>query len=378
MFQNSPLAIYIHWPYCKKKCPYCDFNAHIANDIDHEQWKKSYLKEIDYYADLIGKRQVKSVFFGGGTPSLMQADIVSSVLDAINNEWGMDDDCEITLETNPTSIEIAKFREFRAAGINRVSVGIQSLRDEQLQFLGREHNAKEALQAIDIAKEIFNRYTFDLIYARPGQALGEWEDELHNALDYAGGHLSLYQLMIEDGTYFKALRDSGRLKELDHDVAADMYMLTQDIMNKAGLPAYEISNHAAKGFESRHNMTYWQYGDYLGIGPGAHGRLTLPMGQKIATRTFKGPQKYLSQVSQYGHGAKPYETLTARDQMEERLMVGLRLSSGIDITDLVLDLNKLKPLFESQVMTIHDKNIKVMPKYWPVLDSVIAKTLLAL
>lgn len=374
----DPIAVYIHWPYCLKKCPYCDFNSHVANVVDHDLWKECYLREIKTYVDMLGPRHVTSIFFGGGTPSLMRPETVSNVINFIQKEWDIDNNCEITLEANPTSIEINKFRDFKNAGINRVSVGVQSLRDNSLKFLGREHSSTEAVRAIEIASTVFDRYNFDLIYARPGQSLKAWEHELTTALNYGSNHMSLYQLMVEDGTQFKVMREAGLLTELDGDVAADMYELTQKIMDDHGVPAYEISNHAKPGEESRHNMTYWRYGDYVGIGPGAHGRLTLPSGQKIATRTIKSPDKWLSQVQETGLGARPFEELDRQTQIEERLMMGLRLNEGVDISHLQFDKGRLKPLLDEGVLHLANNQLKIDRKYWPILDSVIAKTLLAL
>ena len=372
------VAIYIHWPFCRKKCPYCDFNSHVTNHVDHAAWRAAYAREIDSYARLLGQRKVSSIFFGGGTPSLMEPETVKSVLDDIVKYWDIDPDCEITMEANPTSIEANKFRDFRNAGINRVSVGVQSLRDEQLRFLGREHNAAEALKALEIASSTFDRMSFDLIYARPNQSLSEWEDELNEALGFAKGHMSLYQLTIEDGTQFKTLRDSGRLVELDYDVAGDMYLLTAEIMEAAGLPAYEISNYAALGQESRHNLTYWRYQDYIGIGPGAHGRLTLPDGRKIATRTHKGPEMWMKQVMDTGCGAKPFDDLSTRDQLEERIMMGLRLREGIALPTELADKDEIRFLRDNNFLHLSNGQLSVPQDKWPLLDSILGKILLAI
>jgi len=277
-------GVYIHWPFCKSKCPYCDFNSHVSDSVDHNAWAKSYAHEIDHVASMTGQREVTSIFFGGGTPSLMKPQTVEHILNHLCTVWNVSKDIEITLEANPTSIEADKFSDFKAAGINRVSVGVQSLRDSDLKFLGREHSAKEAIGAIKIANDIFERVSFDLIYARPEQTIESWREELTEALEYANGHLSLYQLTIEQGTPFYAMEARGDFRIPEADQAGEFYEVTQEILNAAGLPAYEISNHAAKGQESAHNLTYWRYGDYAGIGPGAHGRLTLDA-KKYATRT---------------------------------------------------------------------------------------------
>lgn len=373
----KPLAVYIHWPYCLKKCPYCDFNSHVTQSVDHDRWRAMYEREIAAYAAMSGRRSVASVFFGGGTPSLMQPQTVETVLAAIARHWPVAPDCEITLEANPTSIEAEKFRAFRAAGINRVSIGVQSLRNDALRFLGREHSAAEALKALEIANAVFDRTSFDLIYARPGQTATQWREELAEALPYAKGHLSLYQLTIEPGTQFKTLRDSGRLAELDGDLAADLYEMTQDMTASAGLPAYEISNHAAAGQESRHNLTYWRYGDYIGIGPGAHGRLTLENGSKIATRAHKAPELWMRRVAENGHGAGPFDHLSKITQAEERLMMGLRLREGVDITNHNINRDALKPLTDSGMLTFTQDRLSVPAGYWPVLDSVLAYVLTA-
>jgi oxygen-independent coproporphyrinogen-3 oxidase len=370
------LAVYIHWPYCRKKCPYCDFNSHVSDSVDHGAWRDAYKDEIDYYNNLIGDRHVTSIFFGGGTPSLMESQTVAHVIDHIQSVWNLSNDCEITLEANPTSIEAQKFQDFRNAGINRVSVGVQSLRDDQLQFLGREHSAREALIALDIANNVFDRVSFDLIYARPDQTLDEWQDELSEALKHAKGHLSLYQLTIEDGTQFKTLRDSGRLIELDNDRAADMYDMTHAMMNDAGLPAYEISNYARAGQESRHNLAYWRYQDYVGIGPGAHGRLTLQNGDKVATRTHKAPDIWMKHVREQGHGAKPFETLDKNTQIQEQIMMGLRLREGIH-ANIVPDHTDIKDLIDNGFLDRMDNRVFVPIQHWPILDSILAKILLA-
>lgn len=270
-------GIYIHWPFCKSKCPYCDFNSHVSERIEHSRWTAAYLKEIDVWADLTKGRVVDTVFFGGGTPSLMQADTVAEILAHIQKKWQVSNNWEVTLEANPTSFETEKFRDFYAAGVNRVSIGVQSLYEEDLKFLGREHSPDQARFAISEAQKIFSRVSFDLIYARPKQTLDAWRAELNEAIHMASGHMSLYQLTIEQGTPFHTRHARGEFKIPEQDLAADLFDMTQEMMSSAGMPAYEISNHAAEGQESRHNLIYWRYDDYAGIGPGAHGRLSLPL-----------------------------------------------------------------------------------------------------
>ena len=325
---KAPLAVYVHWPFCLAKCPYCDFNSHVRDAVDHAAWRDALVSEIRYYAKRIGPRAVSSIFFGGGTPSLMHPETVAAVIDTIGREWGFTDNPEITLEANPTSSESGKFQAFRKAGVNRLSLGIQSLKPDALTFLGRKHSADEAKGAIAMARDLFPRYSFDLIYARPDQQTGEWERELREALTLAGDHLSLYQLTIEPATPFFYARERGELREIDEDEAAELFQLTQDILRDAGLPAYEISNHAKPGFESRHNLTYWRYGDYAGIGPGAHGRLT-EGGHKISTIAARSPEKWLELVQANGHGIAEETPITPQESITEKLLMGLRLVEGV-------------------------------------------------
>ena len=323
-------GVYIHWPFCASKCPYCDFNSHVRDRIDHADWRNALVREIEHYAALTPGRRVTSIFFGGGTPSLMEPETVDAAINAVTKNWHIANDLEITLEANPTSIEIEKFRGFRAAGVNRVSVGVQSLRDDDLKFLGRFHSVENARGALDIAAKVFDRYTFDLIYARPGMDVNAWRAELGEALQMSGGHLSLYQLTIEPGTPFYMRHKRGEFEIPDEDTAADLYELTQSMMADAGLPAYEISNHAAPGHESFHNLTYWRYGDYVGVGPGAHGRLTID-GVKHATRAHRAPEIWLDRVRDAGHGAHPFEPVLAESRLQECVMMGLRLDEGVPI-----------------------------------------------
>jgi oxygen-independent coproporphyrinogen-3 oxidase len=321
-------GLYVHWPFCRKKCPYCDFNSHVRDQFDEARWRAALLAELDHYAEPTAGRTVASIFFGGGTPSLMAPETTAAVIERVRRNWRLAEDAEITLEANPTSVEAGRFRGFRAAGVNRVSLGIQALDDPALHFLGRAHSADEARGAIAVAARSFDRYSFDLIYARPGQSLASWAQELATALDLAGDHLSLYQLTIEPGTAFHTAHARGDFALPDDDLAGALYELTQERLDAAGLPAYEISNHARPGHESRHNLTYWRYGDYVGVGPGAHGRLTAD-GAKLATRQRKAPEAWLAAVEAAGHGTEEVTPL-ARDQRgEEMLMMGLRLAEGI-------------------------------------------------
>nr|WP_162488080.1 radical SAM family heme chaperone HemW [Azospirillum lipoferum] len=327
-------AVYVHWPFCKSKCPYCDFNSHVRERVDHDRWRAGLLRELDHYADLTAGRTVTSIFFGGGTPSLMEPATVGAIIDRVAQRWPVAERLEVTLEANPTSVEADKFRAFRTAGINRVSLGIQALDDASLKFLGRQHNAAEATGAIELAARTFDRFSFDLIYARPGQTVAAWQAELARALDYAVGHLSVYQLTIEEGTAFYPMHARGDLVLPDEDLAGDLYEATQSQLTAAGLPAYEISNHARPGEESRHNLTYWRYGDYVGIGPGAHGRLTLD-GEKFATRAHRAPEIWLERVERDGHGASAPDPIDHDARGTELLMMGLRLSEGVWLARLV-------------------------------------------
>jgi len=323
------LAVYIHWPYCISKCPYCDFNSHVAATIDHETWRTAYRKEIAHYAILLPNRRVTSVFFGGGTPSLMEPQTVAMILEEIVRHWAVAEDVEITLEANPNSAEAQKFAAFRQAGVNRLSLGVQSLNDDALKFLGRAHDANEGRRAIDLAARHFPRFSFDMIYARKDQSMAAWEQELREALTLADGHLSLYQLTIEPGTQFHTRNARGETLAVDAEDAAAMYELTQDILQAAGLPAYEVSNHAKPGAESRHNLAYWHYDDYIGIGPGAHGRYA-GNGRRWATEDHRAPDVWLAQVNEKGQGLRLCEEIDHATARREALMMGLRLTSGIE------------------------------------------------
>ncbi len=321
-------GVYVHWPFCASKCPYCDFNSHVHDKIDQQAWRNAYAREINHMASLMPDRIVDTIFFGGGTPSLMDVETVSSIIKSIRAAWRFSNDVEITLEANPTSVEAQKFIGFREAGVNRVSLGIQSLRADDLKFLGRTHDVDQAREAISVAQSTFDRFSFDLIYARPQQTISSWRDELREALDMAVGHISLYQLTIEKSTPFYVQHERGDFKIPDQDLAADFYDVTQDILNNAGLPAYEVSNHARSGEESRHNLLYWRSDDYVGIGPGAHGRYNIN-NTRYASRAHRAPEIWLDLVSQHGHGQHEAEALTSDQSFEEAVMMGLRLREGI-------------------------------------------------
>ncbi|WP_207485140.1 radical SAM family heme chaperone HemW [Arenibaculum pallidiluteum] len=323
-------GVYVHWPFCLSKCPYCDFNSHVRERVDQADWRQGLLREIDHYAALTPGRTVTSVFFGGGTPSLMDPATAAAVLERIAARWTLAPGAEVTLEANPTSTEAQSLAGFRAAGVNRLSLGIQALDDRALRFLGRGHDVAEACAAVELAARSFDRFSFDLIYARPEQTVAAWRDELRRALAMAVGHLSVYQLTIEEGTQFHALHRRGAFAMPDDDLAGALYEATQEELEAAGLPAYEISNHARPGEEGRHNLTYWRYGDYVGIGPGAHGRLTLD-GTKWATRAHRAPEVWLERTARGGHGAHPHEPVPAEARATELLMMGLRLAEGVPL-----------------------------------------------
>jgi oxygen-independent coproporphyrinogen-3 oxidase len=365
---KKDLAIYIHWPFCKSKCPYCDFNSHVVQKIDYKQWEKAYLHELEYFKDYISDKNITSIFFGGGTPTLMPPFIADSIINKISQLADIDSNIEITLEGNPTSVELEKFNEFKNAGVNRVSLGVQSLNDNNLKFLGREHSSKEALKAVEKA-HIFNNYSFDLIYALPNQSLKDWESELKEALQHANGHLSLYQLTIEKGTKFYSDFKAGKFKMPENDLSADFYELTDAIMNEAGLPAYEVSNYAKAGFASRHNMTYWRYGDYLGIGAGSHSRITQNNNKK-ALMMIHSPENWLNSVFEKGSGLQSEDILSAEDINYETILMGLRTTEGINPS--IIDNQKtLQNLIEANLLEKHQDNIRATKKGVLVLNSII-------
>ncbi len=323
---TDPLALYVHWPFCISKCPYCDFNSHVRETVDQVAWRNALLADLAYEAELTKGARLGSIFFGGGTPSLMPPETVAAIIAAAEQAWGFADDIEITLEANPSSVEAARFADLAKAGVNRVSLGLQALDDAALKFLGRAHDVAEGLAALDTAQANFARVSFDLIYARPDQQVAAWESELRRAISFGTDHLSLYQLTIEPGTRFATDAAAGRLQIPDSDDGADLFEATRAITGAAGLPAYEISNHARPGAESRHNLIYWRYTDYAGIGPGAHGRRT-----GLATVRHKKPENWMRAISRNGHGAESESPLTPDMRRTEALLMGLRLSEGVDL-----------------------------------------------
>lgn len=338
------LSIYIHWPFCLAKCPYCDFNSHVANSFDHDAFLKAYLAELDHYKDKILGRYIKSIFFGGGTPSLMDPKVIQNIIQKISDLGIVNDKTEITLEANPTSIEYNKFEAFREAGINRISVGIQALNDKDLKALGRMHSAKDAIKALEIAKKIFDNYSFDLIYTREGQDLAEWKDELDKALELSGRHISLYQLVIEKATPFHKLHRDGALSLPSNEVSADMYEYSLERLRSKGFERYEISNYAQPGFECRHNLTYWHYEDYLGIGPGAHSRI-FEENQAFALMNYHKPDKWLRAALENKNGIQSRIKLNNNEILEEFMMMNLRLEKG-------LRLKKIKDFLGQEVQNM--------------------------
>ena len=380
-WEHAGFGIYIHWPFCLAKCPYCDFNSHVTRNVDHDMWREALLKELRHSAALTGPRKVDTVFFGGGTPSLMQAKTVSALIEEIDKLWGLKPNAEISLEANPTSVEADKFSDFANAGVNRISMGIQSLNNADLKALGRMHSVEEALKAFDIAKAQFKRVSFDLIYARQKQTADSWFAELRQALDLAVDHLSLYQLTIEQGTRFGDLYERGNLKHLPPtDEAADMYLGTREICAEYGLEGYEISNYARKGAESRHNLIYWRYGDYVGVGPGAHARLTLNH-QRTALHTHTSPQEWLDLVEENNHGMHDPELLTLEDQAIEYLMMSMRLTEGSDLrryealAGQAMSPKRIIQLKELGMIETKGPILKTTAKGRPLLNSVLAELL---
>jgi putative oxygen-independent coproporphyrinogen III oxidase len=375
----TPFAVYVHWPFCLSKCPYCDFNSHVRHGgIDEARFIRGYETEIATMAARTPGRTVSSIFFGGGTPSLMHPSSVQATLDCIDKHWTIAADAEVTLEANPTSVEATRFEGFRSAGVNRVSLGVQALDDAALKELGRLHTAQEALDAVAVARSIFRRYSFDLIYARPRQTPKAWAAELKRAIAEAAEHLSLYQLTIEPGTPFFGLQRAGKLTVPDEGLARDLYDITQSICSDAGLPAYEISNHARPGAECRHNLVYWRGHDYAGVGPGAHGRLTID-GHRIATETEKRPESWLIRVEASGSGMIVDDNLTSGEVADEYLLMGLRLAEGIDparysaISGRALNPRRVSILRnEGAVETTPDGRLRVTQSGFPLLDAVVA------
>jgi oxygen-independent coproporphyrinogen-3 oxidase len=375
----TAFGVYVHWPFCAAKCPYCDFNSHVRHGgIDEARFAAALAREIAAIAARVPERRVSSIFLGGGTPSLMTPQTVAAILDAVSKAWHVDADAEITLEANPSSVEAGRFRGYRAAGVNRISLGVQSLIDADLKALGRLHDAAQARAAVEIGRSVFPRLSFDLIYARPGQTLDGWRAEFETAIGMAGDHLSLYQLTIEPGTPYAALYAAGKLAVPEAGALADFYALTQDIAETNGLPAYEISNHAAAGGESRHNLTYWRYQDYAGIGPGAHGRLTID-GVKWATMSEKHPEDWADRVEAAGHGLIVDEPLSREEAADEMLLMGLRLREGLSTrryeaaSGRPFDPKRLADLFTHGMIekTAGDR-LRATPAGWMVLDALVA------
>jgi oxygen-independent coproporphyrinogen-3 oxidase len=372
-------GVYVHWPFCLSKCPYCDFNSHVrGGPIDEARYLGAFRAEIAHRAALAPGRAVRSVFFGGGTPSLLRPETVRSVIDAIASAWRLESDAEITLEANPTSVEAGRFRGYRTAGVNRLSVGVQALSDTDLKTLGRKHTVADALAAVKIAASLFPRFSFDLIYGRPGQGEVDWRKELARALDYVGDHVSLYQLTIEPDTVFERLRDTGKLELPNEDLSLALFAATREITETRGLPAYEVSNHARPGGESRHNLIYWRYGEYAGVGPGAHGRLVTPKG-RLAQETERHPEMWLTQVEAEGHGLVDSVALSREEQGDEFLLMGLRLSEGVDprafeaVSGRAIDLARLRSLIEDGFLERDERGrIRVTAMGAPLLDTVVA------
>jgi oxygen-independent coproporphyrinogen-3 oxidase len=372
---GEALALYVHWPFCVSKCPYCDFNSHVRSHIDQDEWREALLADLAHEANLLPRRTLTSIFFGGGTPSLMEPATVAAVIDEARTRWSASDDVEITLEANPNSVEASRFADLAAAGVNRLSLGLQSFDDDALRFLGRAHSADEGLAALEVAQKHFPRVSFDLIYALPGDSEPRWARTLKRALSLGTTHLSLYQLTIEPGTRFASMVERHDFEPLDGEIAASLFELTDEMTSRAGLPAYEISNHAARGAESRHNLTYWRYGDYAGVGPGAHGR-------RLGMRTVRHrkPENFLTALRRNGHGLAEEEVLSAAEAADEALVMGLRLREGIDADALearvgrkVVDTSRVERLVESGHIRKDGARIALTPSGRLVLDRILAE-----
>lgn len=373
---SEPLALYIHWPFCISKCPYCDFNSHVRESVDQDAWRTALLTDMAYEAGLTKGRPLTSLFFGGGTPSLMPPSTVAALIDAAQAHWGFADDIEITLEANPSSVEAARFADLAQAGVNRVSLGLQSLDDAALAFLGRAHSVAESLDALAIAQQHFARVNVDLIYARPDQSADQWEAELRQALSFGTDHMSLYQLTIEPGTRFETMVRTGQFVPADNDDAATLYDMTQSLTSAAGLPAYEISNHARPGSESRHNLSYWRYDDYIGIGPGAHGRRL-----NNATQRHKKPENFLSAIDRNSHALASEELLDPASRATEALLMGLRLAEGICVNrlsdktglapEMLLDADAVARIAKLGLIHRDGSRVIVTPQGMPLLDAIL-------
>ncbi|HYB08893.1 MAG TPA: radical SAM family heme chaperone HemW [Alphaproteobacteria bacterium] len=378
---DAGFGVYVHWPFCLAKCPYCDFNSHVRDRIDQARWRNALLSELDHFAAHTAGRTVTSVFFGGGTPSLMAPETVAAVLDRIARHWRPDAALEVTLEANPTSVEAGRFSGYAGAGVNRISLGVQALDDAQLRFLGRRHSRAEALAALALARRNFTRVSFDLIYARPNQTPKDWQEELRTALEYVADHVSLYQLTIEAGTSFEQAHARGDFAMPDEDTASALYESTAEILGCRDLHAYEISNYARPGAECRHNLTYWRYGDYVGVGPGAHGRLTIE-GEKIATRQHRAPERWLESVERSGHATRQRLPLTREERFEEMLMMGLRLSEGVgrervsrefgSRIEALVGADRLAILIEGGFLVLDERSLRATASGRQRLDAVLA------
>ena len=376
MLTAEPLALYVHWPFCVSKCPYCDFNSHVRATIDQDAWREALLMDLAHEARLLPERRLTSIFFGGGTPSLMEPATAEALIDAARRHWQTDDDIETSLEANPNSVEAARFADLAAAGVNRLSLGLQSFDDQRLTFLGRAHSASEGLEALAVAQKHFPRVSFDLIYALPGDDEANWSRTLGRALGLGTGHLSLYQLTIEPGTRFASMVAKHVFEPLDNDLAASLFELTADRTDAAGIPAYEISNHARRGQESRHNLTYWRYGDYAGVGPGAHGRR---LGMR--TRRHRKPENFLSGIARNAHGIVEEERLSAAERADEALVMGLRLAEGVDPGAIaqrlgvrsIVDWSAVDRLVASGHLVRHGERIIATPSGRLVLDHLLGE-----
>ncbi|MEH2472841.1 putative oxygen-independent coproporphyrinogen III oxidase [Nitrobacteraceae bacterium AZCC 2161] len=377
--KQDAFGVYVHWPFCLSKCPYCDFNSHVRHaPIDEERFARAFEREIETTAQRTPGREVSSIFLGGGTPSLMQPKTVGAILDGIGKHWRVAPDVEVSLEANPTSVEATRFRGYRTAGVNRVSLGVQALNDASLKALGRLHSAREALDAVAIARSVFDRYSFDLIYARPDQTPEMWTDELKLAISEAAEHLSLYQLTIEEGTPFFGLHAAGKLKTPDEAMARILYDVTQEVCAQHGLPSYEISNHARPGAECKHNLVYWRGQEYAGIGPGAHGRIDIS-GIRHAIATEKRPEAWLMRVESSGHGVVTDDLLNSEERADEFLLMGLRLAEGIDpqryqaLAGRALDPVRIRILRDEGAIVVEENGrLRVTQEGFPVLDAVVA------
>ena len=379
---DGGFGLYVHWPFCQSKCPYCDFNSHVREKIDQSRWTTGLLAEIEYFAANADGRPLDTIFFGGGTPSLMNPETIATVIETARKAWSFSNDIEITMEANPSSVEASRFAEYANAGVNRVSLGVQSLSDKALKFLGRQHSAEDAIKAIEIASSNFSRWSVDLIYALPGQSLRAWETELETVLSFASTHLSAYQLTIEPGTAFHGAHSRGLFEMPEEELAGQLFEETQSIMASKGLENYEISNHAQPGEEARHNLIYWRGGSWVGVGPGAHGRLDI-CGQRTALRQVRSPEAWISKVEGSGHGIAESQTLDSHDIGRENLMMGLRLNEGVDLQrlslqtgaslDTFIDETALNILIENGFLEINASHLRATSEGRQRLNAVLSR-----